>query len=150
MESFWQGVTICGLITEVKQLWAWLVVWWVTVWDTLVAAKDVIDISHVLLWLMLYETYWNMPNHHTSICHEWVYKWVLHWKAKWKRGIASYEMANLYAPQGVDLREGGSPSRKVEWHSMERSLSRKIVKWHLKIYKKILSVLYKCNKWNIN
>ena len=58
-------------------------------------------------------------------------------KAKWKRGIASYVMADLYAPQGVDLVEGGSPSRKVEWHSMESGLSRKIVKQHLKIYKKV-------------
>ena len=29
-----------------------------------------------------------------------------------KRSIASYEMADLYAPQGVDLGGGGSPSRK--------------------------------------
>ena len=30
------------------------------------------------------------------------------------RGIASYEMAALYAPQGVDVGGGGSPLRKVE------------------------------------
>ena len=31
-----------------------------------------------------------------------------------KRGTALYEMADLYAPQGVDLGGGGSPS--VEWN----------------------------------
>ena len=31
-----------------------------------------------------------------------------------KRGIASYEMAHLYALQGTDLGGGGSPSRKSE------------------------------------
>ena len=51
----WQGMTICGPNTEVKQLWAWLVLGWVTIWDTLVAAKDVIYACHVLLWLMSYE-----------------------------------------------------------------------------------------------
>ena len=34
-----QGATARGPITEVKQLWACLVIGWVTVWDTLVAAK---------------------------------------------------------------------------------------------------------------
>ena len=68
-------------------------------------------------------------------------------------GIASYEMAGLYAPQGVDLGGGGSPSRKVEWHSMQSGLSRKIVKWRIKIYKsQVLKALYKCTemKWKKN
>ena len=42
-EPHWQGVTTHSLITEVKQLWAWLVHGWVTIWDTLVVAK---------MWLM--------------------------------------------------------------------------------------------------
>ena len=54
-EPHWQGVTIHTLITEVKQLWAWLVLGWVTIWDTLVVAKEVIDTCCVLLWLMSYE-----------------------------------------------------------------------------------------------
>ena len=29
--AYWQGATICSLITEVKQLWAQLVLRWVTV-----------------------------------------------------------------------------------------------------------------------
>ena len=54
-EPHWQGVTTQGQITEVKQLWAQLALGWVTVWDTLVDAKDVIDTCCVLLWLMSYE-----------------------------------------------------------------------------------------------
>ena len=50
--THWQGVTIHGLITEVKHLWAQLVLGWVTVWDTLEAANNVIDTCHVLLWLI--------------------------------------------------------------------------------------------------
>ena len=38
-EPHWKGVTTHGPITEVKQLWVWLILEWVTVWDTLVAAK---------------------------------------------------------------------------------------------------------------
>ena len=64
-----------------------------------------------------------------------------------QRGIALYEMAGLYDPQGVDLGGGGSPSRKVEWHSMQSGLSRKVIKQHLKIYKsQILNALYKCTE----
>ena len=49
-----------------------------------------------------------------------------------KRGIAPHEMADLYAPQGVDLEGGGSPQEKVESHSTKSGLSRKkIVNWHL-------------------
>ena len=140
-------VYVAGTVLII-QLWAHLVFGWVTIWDTLVAAKDVIDNCHVLLWLMSYgeykrfpecfpthkkarsvcchvyvsgahkrtcEVHQNMPSHHTSICHEWVCKWVLHWKAEWKRGIASYEMAHLYAPQGGDLGGGGFPSR-IKWN----------------------------------
>ena len=33
-------------------------------------------------------------------------------KGQTKRGIASYEMADLYAPQGVDMGGGGSPQEK--------------------------------------
>ena len=36
-----------------------------------------------------------------------------------KRGTALPEIAGLYAPQGVDLEGGGSPSKK-EWHSTEK------------------------------
>ena len=39
MEPHWQGVTTHSAITKVKQLWALLVLGWVTIWDTLVAAK---------------------------------------------------------------------------------------------------------------
>ena len=77
----------------------------------------------------------NMPNHHTSICYEWVCEWVLHWKAKQKKGIALYGMADMYAPQEVDL-GGGSPSWK-SWMTQYEKVARpgkwKIVKWHLKI-----------------
>ena len=56
-------------------------------------------------------------------------------------------MAGLYASQGVDLGGGGSPSRKVEWHSMESGWSRKIVKQHLKIYKSQMCYI-NVLKWN--
>ena len=51
----WQGATIRGPITEVKQPWAWLILGWVTVQDTVLVAKDVIVTCHVPLWLMSYE-----------------------------------------------------------------------------------------------
>ena len=60
----------------------------------------------------------NMPNHHTSTYHEWVYVQMLHRRAKWqKRGTALPERVVLYAPQGVDLEGGGSPLRRndTEW-----------------------------------
>ena len=50
----WQGVTIHGLITEVKQLWAHLVLGWMTIWGKLVAANDVIDACCGLLWLVIW------------------------------------------------------------------------------------------------
>ena len=55
MDPHWQGVTIQGLITDIKQLWAQLVFGLVTIWDTLVAAKDVIGACHALLWFMSYD-----------------------------------------------------------------------------------------------
>ena len=54
-EPRWQGETIRGLITEVKQLWAWSILGWVTIQDTVLAAKDVIVTCCVPLWLMSYE-----------------------------------------------------------------------------------------------
>ena len=44
---------------------------------------------------------------------EWVNEYCIERLNK-KRGIALYEMADLYVPQGVDLGGDGSPSRKVE------------------------------------
>ena len=44
---------------------------------------------------------------------QWVSVWMsVAWKGQMKRGTALYEMVGLYAPQGVDLGGGGSPSRK--------------------------------------
>ena len=54
-EPRWQGVTIHGPITEVKQPWAWSILGWVTIQDTVLVAKDVIVTCHVPLWLMSYE-----------------------------------------------------------------------------------------------
>ena len=67
-----------------------------------------------------------------------------------KRGTASYEMAGLYAPQGVDLGGSGSLSRKVERCSMESGLSRKNCKMTFENLQKsqILSALYKCMEVN--
>ena len=155
-EPHWARCNICSPITEVKQLWAWLALGWVIIWDTLVAAKDVIDTCHVPLWLMSYKhtkrfpecsqmckkgwgvcchayvtgaykrmcvVHQNMPNHHTSICHECANECCI--ESQTKRGTVPYEMVGLYAPQGVALGGGGSHSWKVEWHSMESGLSRK-------------------------
>ena len=54
-EPRWQGATIHGPITEVKQLWARSILGWVTIQDTVLVAKDVIVTCHVPLWLMSYE-----------------------------------------------------------------------------------------------
>ena len=54
-ENHWQGATIRGLITEVKQPWAQSILGWVTIQDTVLVAKDVIVTCHVPLWLMSYE-----------------------------------------------------------------------------------------------
>ena len=51
----WQGETIRGPITEVKQPWAQSILGWVTIQDTVLAAKDVIVTCRVPLWLMSYE-----------------------------------------------------------------------------------------------
>ena len=55
VEPRWQGATICGPITEVKQPWARSILGWVTIQDTLLVAKDVIVTCHVPLWPMSYE-----------------------------------------------------------------------------------------------
>ena len=54
-EPRWEGATIRGPITKVKQLWAQSILGWVTVQDTVLVAKDVIITCHVPLWLMSYE-----------------------------------------------------------------------------------------------
>ena len=54
-EPRWQGATIHGPIIEVKQPWAWSILGWVTIQDTVLVAKDVIVTCHVPLWLMSYE-----------------------------------------------------------------------------------------------
>ena len=50
-----KGVTIHSLITEVNQPQAWLILVWVTIQDTVLAAKDMIVTCHVPLWLTSYE-----------------------------------------------------------------------------------------------
>ena len=55
VEPRWQGATIHGLITEVKQPWARSTLGWVTIQDTVLVAKDVIVTCHVPLWPMSYE-----------------------------------------------------------------------------------------------
>ena len=61
--------------------------------------------------------HWNMPNHHTSTAMSVCVNECCIERLN-ERGIASYEMADLYAPQGVDLGGGGFPSRKsgMTWY----------------------------------
>ena len=64
-----QGATIHDPITEVKQPWARSILGWVTIWDTMVAAKNMIDTCQ-----RTYVGHWDMLNHYTSIYHKW--EWV--------------------------------------------------------------------------
>ena len=149
----WHGATIHGPITEVKQLWAWLVLGLVTIWDTLVAAKDVIDTCCVLLLAYVIWPYKRFPecsptHKKTRMCavmsmwlcmqknmcglteHAQPPYFYLVWVSAALKGqtIKRYCLISDGRPicsQGVDLGGGGYPSRKVEWHSMESDLCRK-------------------------
>ena len=58
-----QGVTVYGLITEVKQPQAWLILGWVTIWDTVHSPK-----------IRIYICSWSV---HVSIT------FTFHWKPIW-------------------------------------------------------------------
>ena len=64
------------------------------------------------------------------------------------RGIASYEMAGLYAPQGVDLGGGGSPSKKHGMTQYEKWPKQQNFKVTFENVQKsqILNALYKCTE----
>ena len=178
-EPHWQGVTFCSLITEVKQFWSWLVLGWVTIWVTLLAAKDVIDACHALLWLMYEHTrgsqiatklikrlgcavmsMWLV--HIKNMCGllehaqplyfylPWVSVWVLHWRAKQQRRYCLiWDGRSVWSP-GIWSGRGWLPLKK-EWHSMESGLGRKKCKVTLEnlCRSHIPNALYKCTEMKI-
>ena len=66
--------------------------------------------------------HWKMPNHRPSIYEQVdVQSAALEGRTKKRYGLAW--VANLYAPQGVDLGGGGSPSRNGMVQNGKSSLS---------------------------
>ena len=127
-EPRWQGVTARGPITEVKQLWAQLVPsetrWWLLRcdWHLLCSAMAYVIWAYkrfpecfptckkarvcavMPMWLVHIKecvVSWNMPNHHTSMCHGWVCEWMLHWKTEWKGGLPGMRLQTCMFPSGM-------------------------------------------------